>query len=154
MMLYLVRHAEPKPPDQDPEQSLTAKGRSDIKRVAAFCAAHSGIAVGKIIHSGKKRASQTAQILAEHLKPAAGIEEAAGLAPLDDPSPWAEDLRITGDDTMLVGHLPFMERLAGLLLSGDEEDGTVKFSPGTVACLERDNGVSWRLSWIVTPEIV
>lgn len=154
MMLYLVRHAEPKAPEKDPERSLTAKGRFDIQRVASFCAAHSGIAVEKILHSGKTRASQTAQVLAEHLKPAAGLAEAAGLAPMDDPSPWAEELRITGDDTMLVGHLPFMERLAGLLLSGDEKDGTVKFSPGTVVCLERDSGEQWRLNWIVTPEIV
>jgi phosphohistidine phosphatase len=154
MMLYLVRHAEPNPVEVDPERSLSARGRSDIKRVASFCAVHSGIAVERILHSGKTRALQTAQILAEHLKPATGIDRADGLAPLDDPSPWAEELGTADRDMMLVGHNPFMERLAGLLLSGKEDDGSLKFGPATIACIERDSGEQWKIVWIVNPEMV
>lgn len=47
---------------------------------------------------------------------AAGIAEADGLAPLDDPSIWAERLQGVAQDTVLVGHLPHLRRLSYSIL--------------------------------------
>ena len=54
-------------------------------------------------------------------------------------------------DTMLVGHLPFMGRLVGRLVTGDEHVDVVAFVPGTVLCLEPAADDRWRVVWMVRP---
>ena len=56
-------------------------------------------------------------------------------------------------DTMLVGHLPFMARLAGCLVTGDEHVEVVAFVPGTVLYLEPAAGDRWCVAWMVRPEL-
>ena len=55
--------------------------------------------------------------------------------------------------TMLVGHLPFMARLAGRLVTGDEQLHVADFVPGTVLCLEPAAGDRWCVAWMVRPEL-
>ena len=72
---------------------------------------------------------------------------------MDDPGLWA--LRLAGmtANVMIVGHLPFMPRLAGLLLCGDQAKTFVHFEPGAIACLERlERG--WTIAWMIAPETV
>ena len=85
MNLYLVQHAEARPKKEDPKRPLSEKGRADIQKVAAYAARHTSIELGQINHSGKTRARQTAEALAEFLQPAEGVSQVADLAPL-----WAE----------------------------------------------------------------
>ncbi len=153
MNLYLVQHAESQPEEEDPDRSLTDRGRKEIRKVAAF-AAGAGVRVEVILHSGKTRAHQTAEALWAALSPAKGIAEADGLRPLDEPSIWAERLALTKDDAMLVGHLPHLSRLAGLLLAGDPESSPISFRMGGMLCLSRDDTASWTVRWMVTPELV
>ena len=68
MDLYLVQHAEAKPKEEDPERSLTDVGSENAERMAAW-AARAGVRVEQIRHSGKKRAEETAEILAAALSP-------------------------------------------------------------------------------------
>ena len=59
------------------------------------------------------------------------------------------------EDTMLVGHLPHLVRLAALLVIGNTDNTVVHFQLGTVLCLERDNsGGSWSVTWAVRPELL
>jgi phosphohistidine phosphatase len=53
---------------------------------------------------------------------------------------------------MLVGHLPFLARLAGLLLSGDADNPIVRFRTGGIVCLTRDED-RWQVAWILTPDM-
>ena len=92
MRLYLVQHGDAKPEADDPERQLSEQGRDDVARVAAF-AKRAGVEVTQIRHSGKRRAEETAAILAEHLKPAGGVLALPGLAPKDDVSGVAELLK-------------------------------------------------------------
>ncbi len=60
---------------------------------------------------------------------------------------------------MVVGHLPFMGRLAAYLVAGSEDAVVAAFQPGTVVCLERadgdeDGGGGWALAWMVRPELL
>ena len=153
MRVYLVQHGEAKPKEVDPSRPLTDKGREEVDRVAAFIA-KAGVRVKKILHSGKLRAVQTAEILAEHLKPEEGVEGAEGLDPLADPSPWVERLRELGEDVLVVGHLPHLSKLTSLLLTGRDELEPFRFRMGGVVCLEKGEDGKWRLIWAVTPEIV
>jgi phosphohistidine phosphatase len=128
MDLYLVQHGAAAPEAEDPARPLTDRGRREVGQVAR-AAARAGLEVGRIAHSGKLRARQTAEILAGELHP-----------------PSAEP-------TMLVGHLPHLSRLASLLLVGDPEHEVVAFRMGGIVCLGNDTG-RWKVTWMLTPELV
>ncbi len=150
MRLYLMQHGKAKPKEVDPERSLSDEGVEEVERVAAFLE-KAGIKVAEIFHSGKKRAKQTAEIVAKHLRVEAKTSD--GLDPLADISIWAEKLEGLDEDIMLVGHLPHLSKLANYLLSGNPDLDAVAFTFGGVVCLEREEK-KWRLLWAVRPEIV
>ena len=152
MRLYLVRHAEANPAEIDPSRGLTERGRADVERVARILAGRVAD-VNLIYHSGKARAYETASILASHVKPWKGLVETDGLAPNDDPVTWKERLGFRSEDLVLVGHLPHLARLAGLILSGDPGREVVMFRTAAVACLRRDEDL-WGVEWMVTPDLV
>ncbi|MCK4829093.1 phosphohistidine phosphatase SixA, partial [bacterium] len=52
---------------------------------------------------------------------------------------------------MIVGHLPHLSRLAGLLLTGDPENQVVEFINSGVVCLTGQDK-QWTLSWAVVPD--
>jgi phosphohistidine phosphatase len=153
MFLYLVQHGEAKKEGEDPEQRLTEKGKEDVARVAQF-AGKLNLNVSEIFHSAKARARETTQIIAEQLRPKKGISLADNLLPMDDPGLWS--LRIAGmnEDIMLVGHLPYMAKLTGLLVCGDQGKMLVDFKKGGIVCLKRFEDGRWALKWIIVPEII
>lgn len=153
MRLYLVQHAESKREEEDPARPLSERGWEDIRRVAGFLKER-GIRVSKILHSGKLRAKQTAEALAEAVRPEEGVKRADALAPLDDPNLWADRLREEVKDLMLVGHLPHLAKLAGLLLVGDLGRKPVEFRQGGIVCLAKDETGNWSALWILTPELL
>ena len=152
MELYLVQHGESKSKAEDPQRPLTERGREEVQRVAAF-AAKAGLKVSQVRHSGKRRTEETASILAEHLSPAKGVLTISGLAPMDDVRPIAQALEKEPAPLMLVGHLPVMDRLAGLLVTGDPDRSVVRFRMGGIICLE-GAGNDWAVKWVLTPELV
>jgi phosphohistidine phosphatase len=154
MRLYLVQHGDAKPKTEDPERSLTEQGKDDVARVAAFVT-RADVEVFQIRHSGKRRAEETALILAEHLKPAFGVLAIEGLAPKGDVRRVAELLSRETRPLMFVGHRPFMDRLVGLLVADDRECTVVHFQKGGIVCLERDpRSRAWSVQWVVTPELI
>jgi phosphohistidine phosphatase len=153
MRLYLVQHAEAKSKEEDPARDLTEKGRADVRRVADF-ASGLNLAISRILHSGKTRAASTAAILAEKLRPAQGVAETDGLAPLDDPHIWAGRLFGLAENLVLVGHLPHLAKLATVLLCGDREKDAVNFKMGGIVCLSREKQAPWGLEWMVVPDLL
>ena len=155
MKLYLVRHGAAAPMEENPAQPLTEKGRQDIQRLAVFMA-RSGVSVARVIHSGKKRAEETAVLLADVVGPGKVVEEAeSGLGPNDSTDLLATAAAALTEDTMVVGHQPFMGRMVARLLAGAEDAIAVAFEPGTVVCLERsDNGGGWHLDWMAGPKLL
>jgi len=152
MFLYLVQHADAKREEEDPSRPLSEKGLQDIKRVSSYVS-NLNIRVYKIFHSNKLRAKETAEVLSENIKPATGVSEVEGLAPLDDPGIWAERLKDVPDDVILVGHLPHLGKLASLLLCGNADNNVVGFKMGGIVCLKRDDVGKWSFEWMLTPEI-
>jgi phosphohistidine phosphatase len=152
MELYLVQHGEAKPEAEDPERSLTERGIEAVRWMAAW-AARSGVQVGQIRHSGKRRAEQTAALMGERLNPPKGVIVAEGLKPNDDPRPLAEALRSEHESLMLVGHLPYLGRLASLLVVGDPEGGIIRFQQAGIVCLDRQEG-KWGVRWVMSPALL
>jgi phosphohistidine phosphatase len=121
----------------------------------AELAAKLDLGLAEIRHSGKTRAEQTAAMFAETLKLARGVQAVAGLNPLDDvqlvaDSLGAETERPRTEPLILVGHLPFMSRLAGLLVNGDPESEAALFSNSGIVCLLQEGG-RWRFLWQLNP---
>ena len=150
MRLYLVQHGDSVPEQADPQRPLSAAGRRQVEAVARLLAS-AGVRPARTTHSGKLRAQQTAELLAMACAPDHGVEAAAGLSPNDPVKPVARMVASLSADTMLVGHLPFMGRLAGRLVTGDEHVDVVAFVPGTVLCLEPGADDRWRVVWMVRP---
>ena len=152
MALYLVQHGQSLPKDVDPDQGLSDEGIAETKRIAEV-ALNYRIHVALIKQSGKKRARQTADIFANTLQPSGGVEETAGLKPMDDVSAFSAGLD-AGANVMLVGHLPFMERMAAYLVTGSADRPIFKFQNSGIVCLDKDpNSGSWIIVWTLMPKI-
>ena len=153
MRLYLVQHGLANTEKEDPSRPLTEQGREEVKSVAERLAPL-GLRIMVIWHSGKARARETAEILAEALAPARGIMPRGDIGPSDPVDPVASNVNAEDFDAMIVGHMPFLDKLASLLLVNDETQPIVKFRNGGVVCLERDAERGWEINWIITPALV
>ena len=152
MDLFLVQHGEAKSKAEDPDRPLTDRGVETVRRMAVW-ASQAGITLAQIRHSGKRRAEQTAEIFAERLNPSNGVIATEGLGPNDDVRAVADKLASETGPLMLVGHLPFLSRLTGLLLTGEPEAVVVRFRNAGVVGLRREAG-RWSVNWAVPPELL
>ena len=128
MDLYLMQHGQATTETEDPERPLTDAGRAAVQRVAQRARA-AGVRISGCLHSGKLRAEQTAQLLVREIGGEPSVEPRPGLAPNDPVVAVALWLR-TGTEHQslaLVGHMPFLGKLASLLVVGDEQAQVVGF---------------------------
>jgi phosphohistidine phosphatase len=153
MHLYLIQHGQAASREQDPDRPLTQEGRAETQKVARFLQSL-GLAVDRLWHSGKTRARQTAEIYSEAFATPAGPSERQGLSPNDDVAPVRDELAVATEDTVIVGHMPFLSRLASLLLTGYENTDVVRFRYAGVVSLDRTPDNRWQVAWIVTPDII
>ena len=157
MEIYLVQHAQAKSSEQDPTRSLSEEGLANIERVSSH-AEKLGFTLDRIYHSGKLRAKQTAEVLARHLGVADKVETKKGLDPNDSVAPirdWLDLLSSEGTRSiMIVGHLPFLDKLTSLLVAGTEDAHVVAFqNAGIVKLVPKSAGSGYSIQWIITPDI-
>ena len=153
MKLYLFQHGEATREEVDPERPLTAQGRADVESIALLLE-QAGIYVARVVHSGKLRAQQTAEILAGQIAPDLTPEVCHQIKPNDDPVAFEFQRGTPDQDTLVVGHLPFMSRLVSFLVDGDDSRHLVNYSPGSVVCLEANEHNDWAINWLIRPELV
>ncbi len=154
MKLYLVQHGEALSKDEDPGRPLSPRGEDEVRRIAGFLQ-QAGVETERILHSGKMRAQQTADLLAEALLSRQGeIEAVDGIAPDDPVEVFAIKLRELNADSMVVGHLPFMARLVTYLAGSDAGTPLVAYRPGSVVCLDQDDGGRWLIQWMLRPDLL
>jgi phosphohistidine phosphatase len=152
MALYLVQHGVSLPKEIDPDRPLSDEGKVTVERITQMAAGYN-VSVSLIEHSGKTRARQTAEIMASLLNPDGGVVQLSGLDPNDDVTAVA-DRYADNDNVMIVGHLPFMERLVSYLITGRPDLTIFKFQNGGIVCLDKDPGSeSWYIAWTLMPKI-
>ncbi len=152
MPVYLVQHGKALSKKDDPERGLSEEGFEEIRRIAGVAATYR-INVSKIIHSGKKRAQQTAEIYAEYLKPKNGCSNQNGLNPLDDVVEFSQNIDNQAN-TMIVGHLPFMDKITSYLVTGSSKKSIFKFQNGGIVCLDLvPDKNDWIIKWTLMPNI-
>jgi phosphohistidine phosphatase len=153
MRIYLTQHGLAVPKDVDPDRPLNEQGREDVRRLAELLD-KAGIQVDQVLHSGKTRAEQTAKILAETLLSTGEPQAHAGLGPKDPLEKVSPEIAFWSVDTLIVGHLPYLGRLASLLLASEPDRSLLAFQPGSMACLEKDAEGQWVLAWMLRPELL
>jgi phosphohistidine phosphatase len=155
MALFLVQHGISLPKQVDPEQGLSDLGIEETDRIAPVAKGY-GIPVSTIVHSGKRRAAQTAAIYHRALALETPLEVISGINPLDDVSAFAASIDPRAN-WMVVGHMPFMERLVAYLTTGSEEIRVYRFQNSGIVCLDceqgRDGKPDWFIKWTLNPNI-
>ena len=135
MNLYLIQHGEATDEKSDPARPLTQKGKEDIKKTAEFMK-KAGLKIDELWHSTKLRARQTAEIVTQALKLKGSIEKGF-LNPNDPVSSVADLINLSDKNLTIVGHLPFLAKLASVLVTGVDYKEVVEFKPGGVVCLQK-----------------
>ena len=154
MNLYLVQHGKPVSKEENPDKPLSNQGKEDVEKMTAFLM-KAGIKVEDILHSGKTRAKQTAEIMIAGLIPGKEPVEKKGLAPLDDVKEIADKIEQSQKDLMIVGHLPHLAKLTSLLITGSDSNPVVRFQQGGVVCIRyNDEEKVWTIAWMLVPEII
>jgi phosphohistidine phosphatase len=149
VIVYLVRHGEAVAASENPERPLSQAGREAVEQIARL-ARQRQVEVSVICHSGILRAEETAEILAKHLMPPSGVKAISGLLPEDDPVAGKAELEAAAAPIMWVGHLPYMGRLAALLVRGDMEASVIDFQPAAMVCCARV-AAQWKIEWHLAP---
>ena len=155
--VYLIQHAESKSKEEDHGRPLTDRGKKSVENVAGYLA-RLGISFDIVLHSGKLRAQHTAEILGETLM-VDRVEAHTGLDPLDPVEPimrWLSERTEMGlKSVAVVGHLPFLDKLASILVTGSESAGVVAFQyAGVVRLVPKAEGQGYRVRWVLPPELV
>jgi len=146
--IYFAQHGLAVDKAEDPERPLSPSGRDQTETIANTLL-DAKIPVTNIFHSGKLRASQTAEIFARILKISSlcAIED---LSPNDDVTLLAQKLNV--DHALYIGHLPHLEKLAAYLLTNNENTDILKFQNSGVLCLGKNNR-QYHIKWLLTPEL-
>jgi len=152
-MLYLVQHGEAEKKEVNPDRPLSTDGKKAVSRLALFMKT-AGIGIDHILHSGKTRAKQTAEIFAKSISETGAVKVIAGINPTDPVDGLIAEIHRVNSPTMIVGHLPFMAKLVSKLLTNSEDIDIVEYQPGSVVCLERNDDEHWVVQWMLRPELI
>ena len=147
MKIYLVQHGKAISPEIDPEKPLSPQGQAETIALGKFFAKKS-FPLFSILHSKKARAKETAEILGEYLEPELKLEEHSHLAPNDPIDTIITRIEAEDQDLMIVGHLPFMNRLIGKLVTGNEDLPIIHFTNGKTVCLLKERP-HYHIEWVV-----
>lgn len=153
MRLYLVQHGEAFSEEQNPQRPLTENGRSDSTKCAELLK-RAGVSVDSIWHSQKKRAIETAQIFHQILSAKQGLKQKQGFSPNDPVDKIFVEIQAQEQNIMIVGHLPFLAKLASMMLIGLDAPQLVKFCMGGVVVLEKDAEGNWQIVFQVVPDLL
>jgi len=150
MRLYLIQHGIALPEEKDPEKPLSPEGKEETQTTAEFLRTKN-IKVDAVWHSPKLRAMQTAQIVVNSVF-CSEIQERDDLNPLDSVETFPEEINSLDKNLMIIGHLPFLQKLASLFLSGSDTNQFISFKNSGVVCLEYTD--TWKIAWMITPVLL
>jgi phosphohistidine phosphatase len=152
MKLYLVQHGKAVAKDVDPGRPLSQLGHAEVKHLVELLSGR--IEVSRVVHSGKMRAQQTAEIFLARIADGLSLEAISGIGPNDSVKDFAYQVKSRDEDLLVVGHLPFMAKLVSLLLTESADSDIVSYSPGSIVFLESLGGGDFQLQWMIRPELL
>jgi phosphohistidine phosphatase len=147
--IYFMQHGLAVDKAVDSERPLSEAGIHQTKQIANILL-RSKIPISTIFHSGKLRASQTADIIASTLN-VPTTSETNHLSPNDDVTMLAQNL--STDTALYVGHLPHLDKMVSYLVTGKKIDSIIKFHNSAIVCLEK-NKDPYHIMWYLTPDLL
>ncbi len=144
MRLYLMQHALAYSTEEDAERLLNPGGVKQAKQSASGIK-RLGLVFDLIMTSPKRRAKQTAALVAEQVRyPYSDIMTTEALLPDRTPAELLELLQKESTDSriLIVGHLPHLALLADTLSGGD-----LVFENAGLTCLEMSGPKTARLEF-------
>lgn len=154
MKLYLMRHGEAELGGPDNERALSAKGKGSVLQLAHFLSPLK-LEIAHLFHSDKLRASETASLIERALQ----LKYPKLVRPDLDPNAAIHDflneLSFSAGDVFVVGHLPYLGKLASYLTTGNEYLAHYAIQPGSLLCFEVSGYSSqWQLVWMMNPALL
>lgn len=154
MEIYMMQHGDALPKDKDPERGLSPEGENQI-RLSAKALKRLQVHFDLIVSSPKKRARQTAEIVARELGyPEDQIELTETLEPLSPATEAVSYLKsfVAKERVFLAGHLPSLPEIASVLMS--ESRISIQFEMGGVCRIDVEKLPTHegKLRWYLTPE--
>lgn len=148
MKLYLVQHGQALAEELDPQRGLSEKGIKETQNMAEFCR-RKELEVDLIWHSKKLRSFQTAKIFSQYLGDIELVER-DDLNPKDPVDKFSKEIEKLNKDLMIVGHLPFLQKLTAKLLVNSVDCPLITFRYSGIVCLGYEQ--DWKISWFIIPE--
>jgi len=149
MELILWRHAEAEAGEPDMGRALTAKGRRQAAKMAAWLDNRLPESC-RILVSPALRCVQTAEALERKFKLQPELAPDATPEQLLAAAHWPDNR----EPVLLVGHQPTLGQTAALLLSGQQQDWTIrKAGVWWIAQNERDDEGGNFLRAVMSPEL-
>lgn len=150
MKLYLMQHALAYSAAEEPERPLNLEGIVQAK-AAARGIKRLGLAFDLIVASPKRRAHQTAALIAEGVRfPYSDILTTSTALPEHPPEGLLELLYREPPESriLVVGHLPQLAKLAASLMQG----GTLQIANAGLACFDLDQSRAAKLDFHLQAE--
>jgi phosphohistidine phosphatase len=150
MKVYLMQHALAYPAEEDQERPLCPEG-IDQAKAAAKGIKHLGLTFDLIVTSPKRRAHQTAALVAEGVRfPHSDILITDAVLPEGQPQELLDLLQKESPQSsiLIVGHMPQLAKLTSQLLQG----GEMLFENAALACFEISSSNPARLEFLLTAQ--
>lgn len=150
MKVYLMQHALAYSSEEDQERPLSPAG-IDQAKAAAKGIKRLGLSFDLIVASPKRRAHQTAALVAEGVRfPHSDILTTEAVLPQAPPQEVLELLKKESQQSsvLIVGHMPHLGKLSSQLLQG----GEILFENAGMACFETSSSHSARLKFLLTAQ--
>ena len=151
MQLILWRHAQAEDGKSDLERELTAKGRRQAAKVAAWLRKRLPEKC-RVLASPAVRARQTAAALGMEVSVVERLAPGASVNDLLEAAGWPDDADVS---TIVVGHQPTLGRVSAQLVSGSAAEWSVR--KGGLWWLEyrkRDGGGQVVVRAVLSPDLV
>ncbi|MFW6147787.1 MAG: SixA phosphatase family protein [Thermodesulfobacteriota bacterium] len=155
MEIYLMQHGLALPKEEDPEEGLSPEG-DELIHASGKALSKMGIGFDAILASTKKRARQTAAIVAEEVAfPVGNIIETDKVKAKTPPEETIQVLaELSGCTKVLIaGHLPSLAEVTSFFLTGGSKAAVIFENGGCCRIdVEELPTHSGKLRWYVTPE--
>jgi len=160
--LFVLRHGiaverDPVSFPDDSRRPLTLKGEDRLKTICEAMKAME-LSFDLLLSSPFRRASQTAEIVADGLSLKKVLEFRDELTPEGDPRAiikYLGKLEPTPENIMIVGHEPYLSSFISQLISGEAAAG-LEMKKGGLAKLEIESQLRFgrcaKLAWLLTPK--
>ena len=149
MNLLLLRHAEAEDGVADFGRELTARGRKQASHIAKWLERHAPDGL-EVLASPTARTVQTAEALGREFTIAKDLGPGASVEHLLRAAHWPKE----GRSVLIVGHQPTLGRVASLVLTGTEQDWSIKKGAlWWIAHRERDGGAENLLRAVIPPDL-